>query len=220
MAISDDQKLSLYNGACRMCGEARLATLTDDREARYLLDDVWTLGRGAVQGMLEAGYWYFAMRSSKLTYDTLATPVFGYRYAFEKPADWVKTAKMCQDERFQTPLTQIVDESGYFYADLQTLYLSYVSNDDLFGLNFGIWPQSFIDAASGWLAERIVAKLTAGSDATVKRVIGDANSLMKRAKSNAAMNDSAAFFPTGAWVRSRWGNRGFGDRGNTGQLIG
>lgn len=218
--ISPTTQLSLYNGALRICGNARLAALTDNFEARYLLDDVWGDGSGAVDGMLEKGLWYFAKRTSQLTYDTTITPNFGYACAFEKPADWVRTMAVCQDPYFRTPLTAFIDEAAYLFTDLQTIYFSYVSNSPAYGSNPSLWPQAFVLAFEGYLAERIARKLTAGDENKITAVQKEAKRLLDNAKSQVAMNESATFLPVGSWLRGRWGNFSSRDGGNENSLIG
>lgn len=210
-------QLDLYNGALRLCGETKLASLSDNRKARYLLDDVWN--EGAVNAMLEQGLWYFALRTSKFDADPNITPAFGYRMEFAKPSDWVRTAMLCQDESFNVPLTAVRDESGSWFADITPIYVSYVSNGNNYGNNFANWPASFINAFQGYLAEKIITQLT--SDQTRwKDVLTEAKRFMTDARAKAAMNESALFPPAGSWTRARWGRRSGVDRGNTGQLIG
>jgi hypothetical protein len=220
VAITTTQQLGLYNGALRLCGNTRLASLTDNQEARYLLDDAWNDGNGAPQACLEEGYWFFATRTSMLGYDATITPNFGYAYAFEKPTDWVRTCMVAQDEYFQIPLTQFTDEAGYFYTLLQTIYFSYISNAQDYGLNFLVWPQSFVEAVEGYLARKVVRKLCAGDEAKIDKVEKAAEKLMLKAKSKAAMNESAKFLPAGTWLRARWGAGQWGNGGNASSLYG
>lgn len=211
-------QLGLYNGACRMIGNARLSALTDNVEARYLLDDVWN--DGAVQMCLESGLWFFARRTSQLGYDATITPQFGYQCAFQKPGDWVRTMGIWSDDRLTMPLTRVSDEAGTLYADMQTIWVAYVSNDPGYGGNLGLWPQSFSNAVQGYLASQIVSKVTGGSEAKIAAVRKEADRLMSVARSRAAMNDSAKFPPIGTWARSRRGNSPGWDGGVTTQLIG
>ncbi len=221
MAITTTQQLSLFNGALRLIGNARLATLTDNVEAQYLLTDVWDEGNGgAAQSMLEQGYWYFATRTSMLTYDATIQPEFGLQYAFEKPTDWVRTSMVAQDEMFQTPLTQYSDEAGYLYTNLQTIYFSYVSNSDRYGLNFAIWPPTFINAFYGYLAMKVVRSLCSGDENKIGAIMKEAKRLLTDARSKAAMNESSKFLPAGTWLRARWGAGQWLDGGQTSSLYG
>ncbi len=63
-------KLSIFNDALAHLGELKLASLTENREARHVLDDTWS---GRVTFCLERAFWNFAMRSVELAAsDTLA----------------------------------------------------------------------------------------------------------------------------------------------------
>lgn len=220
MGITTTQQLGLYNGALRLVGNARLATLTDNVEAARILNDLWTDGNGAPMACLEEGLWFFATRTSQLTYDATITPQFGYACAFEKPTDWVRTCMVAQDPYFNTPLTQFTDEAGYLFTLLQTVYYSYISNADTYGMDFLRWPQTFVRAVEGYLAANIVRKLCAGDEAKITNVIKGAKALMTNARSKAAMNESAKFFPAGTWLRARWGAGQWGDGGNQNSLYG
>lgn len=211
-------KLEVFNQALRMCGERRLANLAVTGEAISLLNDVWD--GNAVGYMLEQGLWHFAKRTARLDPDPDYVAPFGYRYRFEKPGDWVRTAGICQDEYFNVPLTQVTDEAGSWFADLTPLYVAYISGDPNYGSNLGIWPETFSQAVSGYLAGEIAPKLTAALP-RVDSIKKEARKLLIDARSKAAMSESAAFLPTGSWVRARLGGRnGRFDRGSSGRLIG
>jgi hypothetical protein len=57
-------KLQIYNAALRHLGDLRLATITDDVEARYELDEVWSR---VVEHCFTLGLWNFATRTQQLT---------------------------------------------------------------------------------------------------------------------------------------------------------
>ena len=44
MAITNSDRLDVYNGALRRLGSRRLASLTENREPRRVLDDIWNNG--------------------------------------------------------------------------------------------------------------------------------------------------------------------------------
>lgn len=210
-------RLQVYNDALLLCGEALISSLTESREGRRLLDHAWDSGE--VEGCLEKGQWAFAMRTVLLDYDPSVTPSFGYRRAFSKPTDWLATSAVCSDEYFRSPLTQYADESGYWYCDLDELYVRYVSNGDTYGMNLTIWPQAFSDFVAASLANKIVRKLT-GSAERVK----DVDEALKRAKfeaaSHNAMGEPTKFPAPSSWNSAR--NRGSRrrDGGGRGSLIG
>ena len=211
-------RLSLFNSALTMCGERVLASLTESREPRRLLDQVWD--DGGINLCLEAGQWRFAMRAVSLDYDPDITPAFGMIRAFAKPTDWRATSAICSDEYFTVPLLEFSDEAGYWYANINTIYIKYISNDASFGNNLSLWPTRFFDFVACHFASKIVLKLTSGQE-KMSGLITLREKLLREAKNHDAMGEPTKFFPPSNWVLSR-GNRSTTrrDGGNRGQLIG
>ncbi len=127
-------KLTIYNGALAVLGDEKLATVTENRSPRRILDTVWD--NEGVETCLEMSEWKFAMRTISITYSPSVEPDFGLRRAFDKPDDFVRTSAVCSDEYFTNPLRnhEYVDEAEYWFADLDMLYIRYVSNDAASGL--------------------------------------------------------------------------------------
>lgn len=197
-------KLTLYNGALHVLGERKLASLSENREPRRVLDDVWDAG--AVRYCLEQGLWNFATRSQQITYDPDAAPDFGYRFRFDKPSDWVRTAAVCSDEFFREPLTAYADEQAFWFCDLDALYVRFVSDADEYGGDFSLWPQTFALYAEHYLAWRACTRLTQ-SKSNKDQIAKDMRKALSEARSRDAMNEGAAFPPAGSWVRARRGGR-------------
>ena len=165
---------------------------------------------GAIRYCLEDGLWQFASRSASASYDPDYTPDFGYQYRFQQPPDFIRTAMVCVDERFNEPLTQYADETGVWYADLQTIFVKYISNDPTFGLDMTQWPESFVLFVERYMGYRIVGKLTksqAAEDALEKKF----KEAGKVARSKAGMATPAKFPPLGQLAKARYG---FWARGN------
>ena len=212
-------KLRLYNKALRYCGERKLSSLTESREPRRLLDDVWD--DDGVEACLEEGLWKFAIRTLKMDYDTTITPDFGYRRAYDKPSDWIKTAAVCSDEYFDTPLTRYNHENDYWYADIDIIYVKYVSNDSSYGGDLSLWPATFADYVAAHFANEIVDKLSGASAEITDKVEKRYEKNKQTAKAKDAWNQPQAFPAPGNWSRSRGRLGGDNrDRGNRGQLIG
>lgn len=215
-------KLAIYNQALLLCEERRLASLTEDREPRHLLDLVWD--QGAIDFCLAQAQWKHAMRSSRLEYDPSVSPDWGYRFAFQKEGDWIVTSAVCSDEHFNTPLLDYYDEVGYWWANLDLMYVRYISNGDDFGKNLGLWPQTFSDYVASHLAHRVVGKLSGGDAELKDSVKKERNERRLIAKNKDAMADPAKYPVPSSWNRARFG-RGYrygplGDGGSGGQLIG
>lgn len=210
-------RLALYNEALRICGERKLASLTEARKPRHLLDDVWAAG--GVDDVLEEGQWNFAMRAVQLDSDPALEPQFGYSYAFTKPDDWIRTAAVSADERYSVPLERYVDEPDFWYADVTPLYVKYVSNDSLYGGDLSRWPGSFSGYAAAYFASKIVLDLTSDKE-RVKLVYALLKQERKNALNKDAMNQPPAQPAPTSWVRARGGGSSRRDRGNRGSLIG
>jgi hypothetical protein len=209
-------RLTLYNNALLMAGERAIASLTEAREPRRLLDQVWDTG--GVRKCLEQGQWKFAMRTIQIDYDPLVAPPFGYSRAFSKPSDWVVTSAVCQDAYFRQPLLGYVDEAGYWYADLDSIYVRYVSDDEAYGLDMNRWPGSFEDFVAAWFAERVVFKMSTSEEA-LKKAEKRTERLKKLALNKDAMADPSKVLPPGRWNRARMSNSARDDLGyRTGDL--
>lgn len=219
-------RLKIYNGALLHCGERAIASLTVAEEGRRLLDNVWD--DGGVQWCLEQGQWRFAMRTSRFTPETAVTPQFGLANAFAKPTDWVLTSAVCQDERFNVPCLQYADEAGFWFADLDDLYIKYVSSAAGYGMNLANWPYSFTELVKAYFAWKISPKLP-GGDKLTERLWSESSphrgvvpKMLLDAKNKDAMAGPTTFPARGSWIRARNGGRGPGsaDGGNPSSLIG
>jgi hypothetical protein len=216
-------RLQVYNNALMLCGERLLASLTEDREPRRLLDQVWD--SDGVRYCLEQGQWQFAMRTQQIYSNPSEDPPFGYRLAFDKPSDWISTSAVCSDEYFTQPLIRYADELELWYADIDPIYVKFVSSDVNYGGDPSLWPRSFADYVDAYFASRIVTKF--GTAERVTFIMGPPGKLdggelgrrLKVAKNRAAMTQPTQFPPEGTWVTARRGGSG-GDRGNRGSLIG
>ncbi len=213
--MANDQ-LSIYNKALNFIGERKLASLTENREPRRVLDDVW---RGAIKYCLEQGQWKFAIRTSKLTYSTDVNPTFGYRRGFEKPNDCVRITKMCSDEFLNAPLLKYGEEAGWWFAELDDIYISYVSDSLDFGNDYANWPESFSRYVALYMASEAGLRITQ-SERTILKIEKDLKQAKKDALSKDAMQDPTKFLPQGEWVSSRYGDQGYRDRGSRSTLYG
>lgn len=211
-------RLSLYNGALLILGSRKLASLTENREPRRVLDDIYN--REGVRTVLSMGLWNFAMRTAQLDSSPSIEPDFGLRYAFDKATDWVRTAAMCSDEFFNEPLLDYNDERQFLYSDTDPIYAKWVSDDTDYGGDLSLWPANFTRLAEHWFAHQACERITQGR--TKKLDIAAAmKAALAQASSTDAMDDPTKFLPPGSWSRAR--HRGMGgrrDRGPRSRLIG
>lgn len=195
-------QLQIYNGALRILKERKLATLAENREPRRLLDDVWS--DNYLGTVLEQASWVFATRSVKADYSPSVEPPFGLQYAFDKPSDWVRTVGISSDDRFRQPLLAVQDEAGFWFADIQTIYVRFVSSANNYGGDFSLWPFSFVRYVEHYFAWQIAPRLLK-TDNDAKEVERKMNKALAEAKGKDALNDGAQALPAGSWTRSRFG---------------
>lgn len=193
-------QLNVYNDALRLVGERQLVSLTENREPRRLLDAVWD---GALKYCLEQGQWNFAIRSVRVNYSPSVEPPFGYRRAFNKPDDYVRTVAFASDPFFNSPIIQYTDEAGFWFCDLDEIFIRYVSNDQSFGLDSSLWPETFSSFVAAYLATQIAQRLKNGSD---REWLAREYKMAKTdALTKDAIQEPTKIFPPGRWVRSRQG---------------
>ena len=195
-------RLGLYNAALGLLGERKLASLTENRGSRRDLDTAWD--DGFIDFVLEQGLWNFAMRTAQVSFTPDITTEFGYSRAFDKPSDWIRTAQVSGDEYFSIPLDQHADEAGHWWADIDVIYVQYVSNLSNYGSDLSRWPQTVAKYAGAQLAFLTADKIT-GSTSKEERMERLARKWLGSAQSKDAMNQPRQESPKGAWVNARRG---------------
>jgi hypothetical protein len=203
MAISNTDQLKIYNGALRLLGSRRLGALTESREPRRVLDDIWDNG-GIVKSALERGEWNFALRAVQGAYDPGVTPSFGFRFAFAKPDDFRRLAGLSASEYFRPPLTdsQYVDEGGYWLAEHEVIYIRYVSSGQSYGFDSSRWTEAFTEYLEARMAHEGCERIT-NSDSKKQLLERQMDKSLRTAKSVDSMQEGVKFFPRGSWVSSR-----------------
>lgn len=211
MAVSQDVRLAIYNGALQRLGSRELASLAENREPRRVLDGHWGSDNAVVKRALEKGEWNFSIRTVEGIYSPGIEPAFGFARAYGKPDDMLRLAAIASDEYFRSPLvaSQYTDEAGFWFTDQPVIYARYVSMDDSYGMDSSKWTEAFkeyLQCDLAWLACERLTNATSKRD----RIERDRMNALKAAKSLDTMGDGAKFLPHGSWARSRAG--GFGSR--------
>lgn len=197
-------QLEHYNAALEILGETPLASLTEARKPRYDLDRVWD--RGFVKLVLSKGSWNFAIRTSRLSFDSGLEPAFGYSYIFTKPSDMVRLTAISGNERLGEPLLDYRPEGGYIYADIPDIYVSYVSDEADYGGTITNWPETLDEYANHLLAHAACRSISQSS--TLKKDIKmDMRLALSDAKALDGMAEAPKFFPQGRFVGARRGSR-------------
>lgn len=191
--------LRLYNNALLHLGERRLVTTTDNVESRRALDDAYA---DALDYCLGQGYWNFGMRSVAIDASLTVIPTFGYTAAFEKPADWLRTFVVSDNEILNPPLLQYSDEGAFWYANLETIYVQFVSNDVDWGGDLSQWSPFFAEYVAVHMARKTCKRITGSSEGT--ETLFKLERLARiDARAKDALNEPPKFPPEGTWVTSR-----------------
>ena len=192
-------RLDLYNQAFGFLGPVRLTSLDENRPDRRELDAVYSKTK---QAMLEQGIWFFALRTIEWQADLDVEPLFGLPYAYSFPTDYVRLRHISNDQRQEIEDHTFKREGQYFYSEYQTLYLTYVSNDDAFGGDLGKYTQLYADAFACDMAER--SSLPIMQDRGTKADLqGTAVRLLAKAKKVEAVDERVKFKPISSFVASR-----------------
>jgi hypothetical protein len=104
-----------------------------------------------VSSMLEDGSWRFAIKTVELA-DNVATPSSGYAYAFDKPADWIKTFDVYQTGDATQTGIDFREEAGDFHASFTPITVRYSSTT--LGIDASNWSAAFESAVLAELAVR------------------------------------------------------------------
>lgn len=206
MAISSDVKLRIYNRALYHLGSRKLASLSENRKPRRVLDEIWGSNSEAVDYALERAGWNFAMRAIQAILDEAVDPQFGWLYAFEKPSDYRRLEAISADPTFRYTYTNLEyhDEAGYWLTNTETTYIKYVSNDDAYGFDSSRWSESFKEFLAAYLAYHACEPITQSTNLR-DFVGGEMVRALKFAKSGDSMEEGTKFLQNGSWVMSRSG---------------
>ncbi len=190
---------SVYNKALRFLEERPIASLTEPREPVRLLNIEWT---DAVNACLYDGYWNHAIREVLATPDSTQTPQFGYLFSYQKPADWIKTFQIADNEAFFPLLRRYSDQNNVWYAEAPQLYIKYVSSDQNFGWNLAYWPPFFTEYVACYLASLLAPRIKQNS-----QKVDDIRKELKKCRAMALSKDAMDLppgrIPPGTWVLSR-----------------
>lgn len=201
-------KLSLYNEALRAIGDLRLVSLTEEVEARYVLDDAW---EDCVELVFTEGLWNFATKTEVITADLGQTPIPGFSFVFNKPLYWLRTITVSPTSLF-TDEAVYRDEGNRIYANWDTLYIRFISSEKAVDEQVENWPPAFAGVVSACLAKECGERLS-GSGEKAEGLAAEYKDALATAKNKDALDQSKVVFRPGSWVRSMRGSSMIRDRG-------
>lgn len=148
-------KLGIYNDALLLIGQRSLATISEAREPRYLLDSAFDLG--AVDYCLEIVKPVFSKLTTKLT-SSVVSSNHDLDNVFTLPSDWVSTIEVYSDSRLDQPIERYINEDRTIACEYSTIYVRYVSNTN--GTVYSKWSPAFARVVTAYLAREIALRLS------------------------------------------------------------
>lgn len=156
--------LGLYNQSLRIIGERALASTSEAREPRRVLDDVYA---DVVDYALAQGMWDFAMRRATLA-PTANPGAYGFAHEYAKPADLLHLFTISNVATFDPPLIcGFAEENATWHANgdadnSSSIYVRYTSSHAALGGGLlSAWPRAFENYVAACLAAQIANRLTA-----------------------------------------------------------
>lgn len=196
-------KLGLYNKALKHLGERKLASLTENSEPRRYLDDEYG---DALLFCGRQGYWNFGMRAIQIDASEDTVPGFGYQSAFEKPADVLKVNMISASPYFSTVLRDCQDQNGWWLANIDPIYVRYVSSTLV--VDAVMMPADYAEYVGAYLALQISPRITQKGQDEVLALEKKVQRYLVRARANDAMDQPPGIRPHDTWVTSRSGRGG------------
>lgn len=201
-------KLGIWNDALRMVGEHRLVSLTEDTEARYVLENAW---EDAKMFVFTEGLWNFATKTMEINADTGQTPIPGFDFVFDKPLYWLRTISISQTSLFDTEATYR-DENNKIYANVDKLYIRFISYERADESQVENWPPAFAKLMAAYLANICAVRISGSkSDADALRALY--RDALASAKNKDALDQAQMFTTPGNWIRAMRGSSRRWDRG-------
>jgi len=191
--------LKIYNDALLILGQPKIVNTSDDSQRRAALDTA--MNTDLVESCMEETGWLFGRTSDQVDYDPGIEPSWGYTKALPKPANMLRLNGIFTDEYMYQPLKRYEDEGDYWYADVDTVYVQYISRSFLTAPQD--WPVYFRKYVASALA------MAAGPSLPNSNV-QNAMLVHKQRQYDAKSNDAIASPPqvicNGNWSQARLRN--------------
>lgn len=212
-ATPADVKLYLFNRALTHLGSRNITSLTEARESQRVLSAIWDAA--FVDFVLEAGQWKFAMRTMALTYSPSVEPAFGYKRAFDKPTDLKRLSAFSTDAWFREPFLYYMDTKFYWFAEPDTIYVRYVSNDPAYGGDYAGWTATFQEYVALILAKRAAPRIKNETTVATLEALGE--KALAEAQALDAMADPTKRTPQGRWGHARMAGASWREQSGSGR---
>ena len=154
-------KLGIYNNALTNLGQRKLSLITEERESRRILDEVYDFG--AVEYCLELVKPVFA-RKTIGSLSAATSSGHGFTSVHSLPSDFLCIVGVYSDPKLDQEVTRYIEEDRTISCDYSQIYIRYVTTDNK--EVYGDWSPTFFKVVSAYLAQeasiRLAPKKTEG----------------------------------------------------------
>lgn len=154
--MAGPSKFEIYQFALRHLGDARLALITDDVEARYALDDAWPR---ATSFVLRQAAWRYALKTAALVVGGTLVP--GYAISYSRPLDWLRTQAIfvAGPDGSEDPF-DLREQGATVAVNITAVpWMRYVSSAYL-DPAFADWPEQVAQVVAAYLAFLAAERIT------------------------------------------------------------
>lgn len=196
MAVSD---VSICNYALRLVGGDAITAVDDTSTNGARCNDIYAYLR---DDLLRGHQWNFATKMASLSKNGTA-PTFEYDYAWDLPADWLRTISVHDNDAGSGVLDFLqmeVNGTNVIAASSESVYLKYIYQHT----TESRWPADFVMAFQLALA-RDLAIPVANSNTLQDQLDRRAMKWLNKAKSADALGNPPPSRPPGSWASARFG---------------
>jgi len=195
--VLSDAYRELYNKVMEILRLKPIISNDDESERKVAVD--YALDMKAVDTVFELIPWDYPVVTTELTEDGVYDPSYGYQFRFAVPADWIRTESISANDRFLYPLERYHMEGSYFFADINKIYLRYVSSDHLITLS--TWPTYIFNLVAAEIARRICHQVGEVDQEYVERKYQEYKT---EAFNTDAQRQPPQLISGGSWTSDRW----------------
>lgn len=208
----NDTITAIWKEAIRLIGFPETKKANSENEmtvdAVYqIFNDAWTR---VVRFCLHEAYWNFATKTMEIT--ASGSPVPGWQFAFNKPNDWLRTIAVSTTSQFHME-AMYHDEGGRLFANHDTLYIRFISNEYGGDNSAATWPEMFCRVLAHRLAYEC-SDVVSGDPNRATALLSLYKSAVSQSKNKDAMDQAQMFPKTSNWLGAMRGGRYRHDRGS------
>lgn len=144
-------QLKLYNEALLLAGQRSLSSISEDREPRYKLDEVYA--DDSVEYCIELAQPACSRKTARLNSPTSGLT---FSHSHTLPSGYVSLIEVFSDSSLNQPVTRQIVEGDQLLCDFDDIYIRYVASD----ISITDWDASFSKFVAAYFAQKISKRLS------------------------------------------------------------